>query len=106
MAIRCKRCAAGELCDFPHGTKGGYDNHGCRCGDCSQAKSVASRDYYERNRDRTAARGRDYYERNRDRIAARQRDYYERQRDRIADQQRDYYERNREYVLAKAKRRK
>ena len=39
---------------FEHGTEYAYDNHGCRCGVCVEAKSAAWHDWVARNPERVA----------------------------------------------------
>lgn len=48
---RTRGYAMGRL--IPHGTPGGYTNHGCHCRACTSAQSARHRDWYARNRKRS-----------------------------------------------------
>ena len=50
--LTCKKCAAGVPHALPHGTRGGYSYHGCRCAKCVSPYRQSVRENYWRHRDR------------------------------------------------------
>lgn len=72
--MRCKTCAAGIAHDFNHGANG-YNQHGCRCDVCKQAKSQESKRYSQKTTARKALNGRLYRARNRKYLIDNQRQY-------------------------------
>ena len=64
-----------------HGKYTTYNNHGCRCGECVEAKSAYMRGLYEKNRQRKLTYQRQYTEANRDAVRERDRKYRESHRE-------------------------
>ena len=92
--------------EIPHGTRGGYTNHKCRCNACREAKREYDKAYYAANRDRIRARVKAYQAADPDRRRAQDKAKYEASRDRARARQREWKKRNPELVLAACRRRR